>query len=133
MGKVGGANFILMIALVFLIYFMLIRPQKKRDKEIKAMRSGLKIGDEVVTIGGVVGKITAIKDDIVTVQVGAGKVKIDFLKTAIGSVSKSGAANKTERSVENKKEDEPEAPISKRSEKKVTPKKLGAKKSSENK
>ena len=75
------------IVLTFaLFYFVLIRPQKKREKEEKAMLNALKVGDNVVTIGGITGKIVSIKDDLLVVETGADRVKLNFQRWAIRSV-----------------------------------------------
>lgn len=75
------------ILLLVIFYFLLIAPQRKKEKKIKEMRQNLKVGDEIVTIGGLVGKITAIKDDILTIETGADKVKLKFTRWAVASVS----------------------------------------------
>ena len=77
--------FVLMI-LVF--YFFLIKPQKKQERETAAMRNNLMVGDEVTTIGGIIGRITHVKDDVVTIETGADRNKIRFRKSAIASVDK---------------------------------------------
>lgn len=64
------ASFAPLIIIVVLFYFMLIRPQRKRDKETKAMLNALKVGDKVVTIGGICGKIVKIKDSYVFIETG---------------------------------------------------------------
>ena len=75
------------IVLTFaLFYFVLIRPQKKREKEEKAMLNALKIGDNVITIGGITGKIVSIKDDLLVIETGADRVKLNFQRWAIRSV-----------------------------------------------
>ncbi len=72
------------IALIIgVFYFMIIRPQKKRDKQLKEMIAALKVGDDVVTIGGILGTVCTIKDDTVTLEVGADKTKIKFERSAI--------------------------------------------------
>ena len=63
-------------------------PQKKQEKKDAAMRNSLEIGDQVTTIGGVIGRVVAIKDDTFVLETGADRVKIRFTKTAIGSVEK---------------------------------------------
>jgi len=70
-------------AIIGVFYFMIIMPQKKRDKQMKEMLAALKVGDEVVTIGGIIGTISSIKDDTVTLEVGADKTKIKFERSAI--------------------------------------------------
>ncbi len=73
------------ILLIFVFYFLLIRPQKKREKQINEMRNNLKVGDKVVTIGGINGKIIKIKDDKITIEVGADKVRIEMMRWSISS------------------------------------------------
>ena len=70
------------------LYFMIYRPQKKQEKKDAAMRNSLEIGDQVTTIGGVIGRVVAIKDDTFVLETGADRVKIRFTKTAISSVEK---------------------------------------------
>ena len=69
-------------------YFMIYRHQKKQEKKDAAMRSSLEIGDQVTTIGGVIGRVVAIKDDTFVLETGADRVKIRFTKNAISSVEK---------------------------------------------
>ncbi len=71
-------------AVVAFFYFVMIRPQKKKSKELDAMRAGLKIGDRVLTIGGILGNITKISDDSVIIK--SGDVKIEMAKWGVGSV-----------------------------------------------
>ena len=70
------------------LYFMIYRPQKKQEKKDAAMRAALEIGDQVTTIGGIVGRVVAIKDDTFVLETGADRVKIRFIKNAISSVEK---------------------------------------------
>ena len=116
----------LMVILVAMIYFMMIRPQKKRDKADKEMREALKVGDEVITIGGVVGKVEKITEKTVVVSTTAGKNKIEFLKTAIASSNASAAkgSSSAKESTKAKEEEEVKAP---NRDKTVTPKKLNKK------
>lgn len=76
------------IILIVVFYFMLIRPQRKKEKETKEMLASLKVGDNVTTIGGICGKITAIRDDIITIEVGNDKVKLVFERWAIRDVDR---------------------------------------------
>lgn len=80
----------MMVILFALMYFMMIRPQKKKDKEIKQMRDNIAIGDEVITIGGIHGKIVKVNDEVVTLEMNHAKQRIEFSKWAVGSVSKKG-------------------------------------------
>ncbi|HHU69329.1 MAG TPA: preprotein translocase subunit YajC [Thermoanaerobacterales bacterium] len=76
-----------LIFLFIIFYFLLIRPQQKREKERKEMLNALGEGDQIVTVGGIFGKILDIKEDVVTLDVGD-KVKIKVTKSAIGNVIK---------------------------------------------
>jgi preprotein translocase subunit YajC len=80
--------FILPIGLLVIFYFFAIRPQRKKEKEIKEMRGSLRVGDEVITIGGIQGKIVKLKVDNVTLEVSSAKTKLDITRWAIGSVVK---------------------------------------------
>ncbi len=77
---------IIIIILVF--YFVLIRPENKRKKETANMRDNLKVGDEITTIGGIVGRITNVKDDELTIETSNDKNKLRLKKWAISSVDK---------------------------------------------
>jgi len=79
--------FIMMAALFAIFYFLLIRPQQKKQKEIKKMLAEITYGDSVVTTGGIHGKIVAITDEIVTLEV-ADKVKIKVSRPFITEVTK---------------------------------------------
>ena len=72
---------ILIVVVVF--YFMLIRPQQKKDKEDRAMRENLEIGDEIVTMGGIVGLVVSIKEDTVVIETGSDRSKIRIIKGAV--------------------------------------------------
>ena len=84
----GGFAPIIMMVLIFVVfYFMLIRPQKKKEKKLKEMIANLKKGDEVVTIGGIHGKIERIKDDIFVLETGVG-VNKSYVSMERGSISR---------------------------------------------
>ena len=87
----GGGMFSLVITMVIMLgmlYFMIYRPQKKQEKKDAAMRSSLEIGDQVTTIGGIIGRVVAIKDDTFVLETTSDRVKIRFVKSAIGAVEK---------------------------------------------
>jgi len=87
-GILGTLGSFLTIILMFVVfYFVLIRPQRKKEKETQEMLASLKAGDNVTTIGGICGKIVSVKDDILTVEVGADKVKLVFERWAIRDVN----------------------------------------------
>lgn len=85
---------LLLIVVVF--YFMLIRPQRKKDKKVKDMLAALKVGDRVTTIGGIHGTIMGIKDDTITLGVGAEKTKLVFARWAIRNVDEVSIENDSE-------------------------------------
>ena len=75
------------IILMFVIfYFLLIRPQQKKAKELQTMISGIKKGDKVVTTGGILGTVSSIQDDYVVITVGESDTKIEVLKSAIAGL-----------------------------------------------
>ena len=80
--------FFTLALMLVMLCFMIYRPQKKQEKKDAAMRSSLEIGDQVTTIGGVIGRVVAIKDDTFVLETGADRVKIRFTKNAISSVEK---------------------------------------------
>ena len=80
--------FFTLALMLVLLYFMIYRPQKKQEKKDAAMRASLEIGDQVTTIGGVIGRVVAIKDDSFVLETGADRVKLRFVKSAISSVEK---------------------------------------------
>ena len=75
------------IILMFVIfYFLLIRPQQKKAKELQAMITGLKKGDKVVTSGGILGTVSSLQEDYVVITVGESDTKIEILKSAIAGL-----------------------------------------------
>ena len=72
---------ILVVIVVF--YFMLIRPQQKKDKEDRAMRENLEIGDEIVTMGGIIGLVVSVKEDTVVIETGSDRSKVRIIKSAV--------------------------------------------------
>lgn len=85
----------LVLILVF-FYFILIRPQKKKDAQIREMRDNLKVGDRVLTIGGMIGKIVLIKEDYLVLETSSDKSKIEIMKWGINTVIKSTGDLKAE-------------------------------------
>jgi len=75
--------FLPLILMFVLLYFFMIRPQKKRDKEIQNMRSSLQIGDEVVTTGGIIGIVASLKGDTVVIETGSDRSKVRLARWAI--------------------------------------------------
>ncbi|MGI6210994.1 MAG: preprotein translocase subunit YajC [Anaerovoracaceae bacterium] len=91
----GAFSMIMLVAFIALMYFLLIRPQKKREKEAKTMRDSLKVGDEIITIGGIVGKIVKTKENSLVIQVGADKVKFEIMRWSVSSVVSENPGGKT--------------------------------------
>jgi preprotein translocase subunit YajC len=125
------ANILLLVVFIVMIYFMMIRPQRKKDKEDREMRASLAVGDEVITIGGVIGKVTKITEKSVVVETGSAKNKIEFLKTAIASVSKSDSAKTAAAAKAEEAKSEASEDKAPNRDKKVTPKKLTKKSDAE--
>ena len=80
-------NLLLPIGLIAIFYFMIIMPQRKKDKQTKAMLAALKVGDEIVTIGGICGTITMLNEDTVTIESGADRTKIKLERWSVRSVT----------------------------------------------
>lgn len=77
---------ILMFAVMIAIfYFLLIRPESKRKKAVAKMRSELAVGDEITTIGGIIGTICAVKEETIVLETGADRVRIEFAKWAVST------------------------------------------------
>jgi len=103
-GGGGMAQFVPLILMFVIFYFMLIRPQQKKAKEHQSFLSGLKKGDQVVTRGGVVGRVTGVTDTMVTLEIQE-KVRVRILKSYIDGQHKDAAAAPAE-----KKKEEPASP-----------------------
>ncbi|MBQ8005577.1 MAG: preprotein translocase subunit YajC [Clostridia bacterium] len=87
----GGSGDLLvtlgMVALMVLgFYFLIIRPQKKQEKEANNMRNSIQVGDEITTIGGIIGKVVSIKDETLVLETTRDCTKIRILKSAVRSV-----------------------------------------------
>lgn len=84
------ASIIMIVAMFAVFYFVIIKPQRKKDKEVKQMRDSATVGDDIITIGGIHGKIVKIGDDTMVLELNHGKQRITLSKWAIGSVEKKG-------------------------------------------
>ena len=83
----SGLTMLIMLGVMFVfLYFFMIRPQKKQQQEEQNMRNGLAVGDEVTTIGGIIGKVIAIKDETFVLETTKDKTKIRFLKAAVRNI-----------------------------------------------
>ena len=82
----GLTTIIMLVAMLAIFYFFMYRPQKKQEKETNDMRNGLTVGDEITTIGGIIGKIISSKDETVLLETSGDKTKIRILKSAVKCV-----------------------------------------------
>lgn len=94
----GGAAGILttilpFVVLIVVFYFLLIRPENKKKKALSEMRNALAVGDEVTTIGGIVGRVVHIKDDLVTIETSEDRVRIQITRWAISTKGTQTAEN----------------------------------------
>ena len=85
---------IMMVLMIAIFYFMLIRPENKRKKEAEQMRSSVKTGDKITTIGGIIGTIVSVKDEKFVMETGADQVRIELAKWAISTNETAEAAAK---------------------------------------
>ena len=91
-----AVQFVPLILIFVIFYFMLIRPQRKKDKEAKKMLESLKVGDRICTIGGIYGTIVRIKDDVLTIEVGEQKTQMMIARWAVRSVEQLSVTNDAE-------------------------------------
>ena len=82
----GLISIIMIVAMIAVFYFFMYRPQKKQEKATNEMRNNLKLGDEITTIGGIVGKIVSIKEETLLIVTSGSNTKIRILKTAVRNV-----------------------------------------------
>ena len=88
-GVGGGMPMLLMIIIMFAVfYFFVIRPENKKKKKTEEMRNSLSLGDEIITIGGMIGKIVQITEDTITFETGEDRVRIQIKKWAISTTAK---------------------------------------------
>ncbi len=90
-GDQGGAGFswisiIMIVVMLAFLYFFMIRPQKKQEQKTQTMRNNLQVGDEITTIGGIIGKIVSIKEETCMIETGHDRTKIRILKDAVRTV-----------------------------------------------
>ena len=87
-GGLGGMlpSLLMIAVMIGVMYFLLIRPENKKKKAAEEMRSSLKVGDEITTIGGIIGKVVSIKEETCMIETGRDGTKIRILKSAVKSV-----------------------------------------------
>ena len=81
-----GSTIMMIVLMIAIFYFLMIRPENKRKKQAEEMRNALKKGDWLTTIGGVYGRVVAITDRTVVIETSEDRVRVEFLKSAIGQV-----------------------------------------------
>ena len=91
-----SSSIIMLVVMLAVFYFMLIRPENKRKKEAEEMRSSVKTGDKIVTIGGITGTVVNVKDTRIVLETGADQVRIELEKWAISSNETAAEAAKAE-------------------------------------
>ncbi len=96
-GQNPASSLILMVVMVVAMYFLMIRPQKKKQKEEQNMRDSIQIGDEITTIGGIMGRVVTVKDDSIVVETGADRTKMKFQRWAIQTNDTANARMEAER------------------------------------
>ena len=83
----------LVIVIVF-FYFFIIRPQRKRDKETQQMRNSIEVGDEIVSIGGIIGTVVSIREDMLVIETGGDRCKIRLARWAVQQNNSAAEASK---------------------------------------
>ena len=102
----GLMSFLPLILIIVVFYFILIRPQNKKNKQVQQMRDSIKRGDWVTTIGGFRGRIVRIREDYLTIEVGSDKVKLDIMKWGISKIDEAGPETKTSKKDKDEVSDE---------------------------
>ena len=110
-----GSSILMIVAMLAIFYFMLIRPENKRKKEAEQTRNSVKKGDEITTIGGIVGTVVDVKEDKLVIETSADQVRIELMKWAISSNETAVAAAKEE--AKKKQEAKAKAKAAKKAEK----------------
>ena len=87
-----GSTVLMMVVMIGVFYFMLIRPENKRKKAAETMRSSVKTGDKITTIGGIVGTVVNVKDDKIVIETSADQVRLELQKWSI-STNETAAEN----------------------------------------
>ena len=106
----GMSSIIMIVALFAIMYFMMIRPDTKRKKKAQEMRDGLKKGDTITTIGGIIGKVVSVNNDTFVIETGEDRVRVEFAKWALSSVGVQ-TSEQPEAEKKSKKNEVPEEPV----------------------
>ena len=92
----GMTSIVMIVAMIAVFYFLMIRPENKRKKEAEQMRPAVKNGDQITTIGGIIGTVVSVKDDKIVLETSADQVRIELAKWAISTNETAAAAAKAE-------------------------------------
>jgi preprotein translocase subunit YajC len=106
---------IMLVGMVVVFYFMIIRPENKRKKEAEELRSGVKVGDKITTIGGITGTVVNVKEDKFVIETGADQVRIELQKWALSTNDTAAAAAKEK--ADKAAEDKAKAKVAKKTKK----------------
>lgn len=106
----GMSSIIMIVALFAIMYFMMIRPENKRKKKAQEMRDGLKKGDTITTIGGIIGKVVSVSGDTFVIETSEDRVRLEFAKWALSSVGVQ-TSEQPEAEKKSKKDEVPEEPV----------------------
>ena len=107
-----SSSLIMLVVMIAVFYFMMIRPENKRKKETEEMRSSIRTGDVITTIGGIIGTVVDVKEDKIVIETSADRVRIEFAKWGVSS--NETAAKKAEEDAKKKKEAEAKAKAAKK-------------------
>ena len=91
-----GSTMLMLIMMIAVFYFMLIRPENKRKKEAEQMRSAVKKGDKITTIGGIVGTVVDVKENSIVIETSADQVRVELAKWALSTNETAAEAAKAE-------------------------------------
>ena len=95
-GAAMGSTMLMLVIMIGVFYFMLIRPENKRKKEAEQMRSSVKKGDKITTIGGIVGTVVDVKENNIVIETSADQVRIELAKWALSTNETAAEAAKAE-------------------------------------
>ena len=98
----GGSMLIMLLVMVAVMYFMIWRPESKRKKQAEEMRSSLKKGDQITTIGGIIGKIVQVSDETIVIETSEDRVRMELTKWAVSSVGVQSGEQPEEKKEEKK-------------------------------
>ncbi|MBR5283454.1 MAG: preprotein translocase subunit YajC [Clostridia bacterium] len=89
-----GSTVIMLLLMLAIFYFMLIRPESKRKKKDEEMRSSIRNGDEIITIGGICGTVVDVKDDRIVIETSKDQVRLELMKWSVSSNETQAVAQK---------------------------------------